>query len=170
MSLHNEYPALYRQVHSWARKNIPKPLVCIRCNQEKKLELSNNSREYRLSGSDWEWICRLCHARKDNWSKGRVLTEEHKRKIGLANSIALKGKPTWNKGVTGYKTKPSSEEKKAKLRIANKGQIPWNKGKRGVQKYSEERMKNMREALRGKPSWNKGKTFTGKPSFATLKV
>jgi hypothetical protein len=53
---------------------------------------------------------------------GKTLSEDHKRKIGEANSISKKGKPTWNKGLTGFtspnKGKKLTEEHKAKLRAA----------------------------------------------------
>ena len=32
------------------------------------------------------------------WNKGKTLTEEHKRLIGLANSVSKKGSIPWNKG------------------------------------------------------------------------
>ena len=41
---------------------------------------------------------------------------------------------------------------------APKGRIPWNKGKKGLQKVTEETKQKMREssALKGKPAHNKG--------------
>lgn len=89
---------LYDRIHRLIKKSLPKPLVCNRCQEEKVLELSNNSRLYIPDVSDWEWICHSCHAIKDRWSKGRILTVEHKRKIGEANKIALLGHIPWNKG------------------------------------------------------------------------
>lgn len=89
---------LYERIHVWARKNVKKPQVCNRCKMKVKLELSNNSRNYMLNVIDWEWICHSCHAKKDSWSKGRILSEEHKRKIGEANKISLRGNTPWNKG------------------------------------------------------------------------
>jgi hypothetical protein len=44
-------------------------------------------------------------------------TEETKRK----NSEAHKGKPAWNKGKSGYKSKPCSEETKRKISESNFG-------------------------------------------------
>ena len=79
-----------------------------------------------------------------------------------------------------------SEEFKEKMSEANKGRIPWNKGKHGI--YSEETLKKMSESLKGKtgywtnkhlseetkkklseslkgkPSWQKGKpSYNRKP-------
>jgi len=74
-------------------------------------------------------------------NKGKKLTEEHKRKIAL-KSIFQKGN---------------------KLRV---GQIPWNKGKKGLQvawnkgkHHSKETIRKMSIRLKGKPAWNKGKPF-----------
>ena len=155
MNLKKKDRRLYESIHRWARRNIEKPNLCSRCHRELPLELSNNSRLYSLDIRDWEWICHKCHGEKDHWSLGRVLSEEHKRKIGLANSIALKGNIPWNKNKGGYLVGPSSEEKKFKISQANKGQVPWNKGKK-VGSYSRERMEKLWNARRGKGSWNKG--------------
>ena len=99
MNLKKTDKNLYDRIHNWAKKNVVKPEECNRCKEIKPLELSNNSRMYIAHPEDWEWICHLCHARKDRWSLGRKLTQEHKRKIGLANSIALIGITPWNKGL-----------------------------------------------------------------------
>lgn len=79
-----------------------------------------------------------------------------------------------------------SEEFKEKISEANKGRIPWNKGKHGIyseetlnkrseslkgkQGYwtnkhlSEETKKKLSESLKGKPSWQKGKpSYNRKP-------
>lgn len=62
--------------------------------------------------------------------------EEHKRKIGLANSIILKGQHVSPK--TEFKKDRISERKGKqfinkqgeKISMANKGKIAWNKGGR----------------------------------------
>lgn len=57
------------------------------------------------------------------------MTEEHKRKIGLANKgkiISEEHKLKISKGNLG---KRRTDEMKAKL----KGRVPWNKGKKGLQ-------------------------------------
>lgn len=52
------------------------------------------------------------YADKRNHPRYNVrLTEEQKRK----QSESHKGKPAWNKGVTGYKTQPATEERRAKV-------------------------------------------------------
>lgn len=74
-----------------------------------------------------------------HFSRGKHLTEEHKRKIGNANKISLKGKESWNKG------KSLTEDTRRKLSAAHQGQVPWNKGTA----HSEEakaRMKKSHEA------------------------
>lgn len=52
-------------LHYYIKRRLPKPDKCQRCNKKKFLELSNNGR-YSRKLSDWEWICRNCHAKKDN--------------------------------------------------------------------------------------------------------
>jgi len=63
-------------------------------------------------------------------------------------------------GGFNYKIMPQGifknpEERKRKISLAMKGQIPWNKGKIGI--YSEKTLKKMSESLKGRIAWNKGK-------------
>lgn len=64
------------------------------------------------------------------WSKGKHLSEEHKRRISIA-----------------HKGKPLSEHHKRILSIAHRGQIPWNKGKTNI--YSDETLELMSATKRG---------------------
>lgn len=53
-------------------------------------------------------------------------------------------------GVYEHKKRPPfSEEWKRNMSLARKGKIPWNKGKRGLQKHSEETRKKMSLAHKG---------------------
>lgn len=85
---------------------------------------------------------------------GRILSEDWKRKIGLANSIALKGQISPNKGKT------FSKEWKYNLSKAHRGKTPGNKGK----KASVELRKKLSDAHRGlqigskNPAWKGGIT------------
>ena len=55
----------YQGVHSYVRKHYPKPNKCEICQEIKPLEISNISGLYKRDFSDWEWICRKCHMKKD---------------------------------------------------------------------------------------------------------
>ena len=44
-----------------------------------------------------------------------------------------------------------------------KGIIPFNKGKKGLQKHTEEWKKMMKEKMSGKNHWNFGRRYKGKP-------
>jgi len=67
------------------------------------------------------------------------LSEEHKRKIGIAN----KGKIPWIKG------RHHTEETRKKISNALKGKV-----------FTEERRKKISNAMKGKISWNKGKKLS----------
>ena len=75
---------------------------------------------------------------------GRKLTKEWKRKIGEANSKALKGKESPKKGKTYEEINGKEKAKEIKERLSKSliGRKVWNKGKKGIMK-----------------AWNKGKTF-----------
>lgn len=73
--------------------------------------------------------------------KGEKMSEEHKRKIGLANSIALKGKK-------------QSEESRRKKSLALRGKkFDTHKGMLG-KKHSEETKRKISEAQKGKKCKN----------------
>lgn len=55
----------YRVLHKYIEYHYPKPLKCSKCGQVKRLDLSNNSGEYKRDLADWEYICRKCHIQKD---------------------------------------------------------------------------------------------------------
>jgi hypothetical protein len=65
---------------------------------------------------------------------GSFLTEAGRKKVSKAN----KGIPKnhGNKISAALKGKPKSEDQKAKISAKLKGNIPWNKGKTGVQESS----------------------------------
>jgi len=54
----------YFGIHVWARKHIPKPKTCLRCDR-KPNDLANISQKYKRDASDWEWLCRSCHMKSD---------------------------------------------------------------------------------------------------------
>jgi group I intron endonuclease len=105
-------------------------------------------------------ICYNSHPPK---ATGRIVSKETREKISnaqcgvngfwygksqsnesnLKRSLALLGK---KKPV---RTKKHSEN----LSKSNKGQIPWNKGKKNI--YSDETRKKMSDAKKGKTPWNK---------------
>lgn len=64
------------------------------------------------------------------WNKGIPNTDEQKKKI----SNALRGRPTWNKGLTGIKSGPP------------KGTKPWNTGK----PWSKENREKISKGRKGK--------------------
>ena len=90
--------------------------------------------------------------------KGFKLTEEHKRKIGLANSVSQKGKKFTKE--TRKKLSKAKKEKPTKTEF-KKGCIPWNKGK----KHSKESIEKMKVSHKGQwlgeknPNWNNGSSF-----------
>ena len=61
----------YGALHTFIKSKKKKPSQCEICGiKTNKLDLANKSQKYRRILSDWEYICRKCHMRKD----GRILT------------------------------------------------------------------------------------------------
>lgn len=55
----------YSSLHEWIKKRFVKPLLCQSCKEKKSLDLANISQKYKRNISDWEWLCRKCHMKKD---------------------------------------------------------------------------------------------------------
>jgi len=52
-------------LHEWATKYKPKPKLCQECNERTPYDMSNVTGRYLRELSDWEWLCRRCHMKKD---------------------------------------------------------------------------------------------------------
>lgn len=59
----------YYAMHYWVKARLKKPRRCPSCKKVPKnltgLDLANISQEYKRDITDWEWLCRLCHMKKD---------------------------------------------------------------------------------------------------------
>lgn len=55
----------YSGIHLWVRRRLKNPGKCEACHLEKRLDLANISQEYKRELTDWEWLCRKCHMKKD---------------------------------------------------------------------------------------------------------
>lgn len=61
-------------IHSWIRRNYPKPKLCEECKIKPPLDLANispsyNKETYTRDIKNWEWLCRRCHMIKDGRMK-----------------------------------------------------------------------------------------------------
>ena len=54
----------YTALHEFVAKRIQKPELCVRCNSRPVKDLSCNG-EYNRDLTNWEWLCRSCHLKKD---------------------------------------------------------------------------------------------------------
>ena len=102
--------AKYCAIHEYVRRRLSKPTMCEHCGLEKALDMANKSGKYKRDLSDWMWLCRRCHMNYDGNDKW----------LELGRGM--------NKG------KKFSTEWRKRLSESHKGQTPWNKGKKGLQK------------------------------------
>ena len=55
----------YGALHDWVKWWLPKTKLCQECKLVSPYDLANISQKYRRDLSDWEWLCRRCHMKKD---------------------------------------------------------------------------------------------------------
>lgn len=59
-------------LHAWVKRRFPKTKLCNDCKLVPPRDLANISQNYLRELSDWEWLCRRCHMRKDGRTKALV--------------------------------------------------------------------------------------------------
>ena len=72
--------------------------------------------------SNFQYICANCH-------EDKTCEEARQRRLGRKASLETREKQRL--AHLGKNMGPCSEERKEKMRLANKGQVPWNKGMKG---------------------------------------
>jgi group I intron endonuclease len=72
----------------------------------------------------------LCRIKTSQRFKGVLKSIETKEKMSKASKGKAKNYPAWNKGKSGYKTKPATEERKLKISLAQIGDKNHNYGKK----------------------------------------
>ena len=80
----------YSGIHKWVSNKLPNKGICKRCNKKEKTDLSNNNNIGRYNFESWvsrigegvrdfehwEWLCKSCHGKKDQWgdlTKARLI-------------------------------------------------------------------------------------------------
>lgn len=93
-----------------------------------------------------------------NGNHGYKFTEADKLKMSLAH----KGQMAWNKGKSGYKNKPASDETKRNISIGNKGKKKTEKHKLSL--------RGPRPNTRGEknPNWNGGNSRGYKTGYYSV--
>lgn len=61
----------YKVLHKWIRKYFSRPELCQSCNKKPPFDVANKSGKYLRDLSDWEWLCRKCHMKKDGRTKNK---------------------------------------------------------------------------------------------------
>lgn len=85
----------YSSIHSWVKRRKLKTGFCQDCHvNTERLDLANISQAYKRDITDWEWLCRLCHMKKDGKAEkfaefGRKL--DHKKFPSWVNRPISKG-------------------------------------------------------------------------------
>lgn len=61
----------YSGLHAWVERQLTRPECCSSCGDPGKVDLANISGEYKRELTDWEWLCRTCHMKKDGRMNNR---------------------------------------------------------------------------------------------------
>ncbi len=166
----NAFPAILNKVH---------PLLGKKPSKETRLKISKGNKGKKASLETKAKLSKMRRGRKlskthiENIRKGNIGVKrslETRQKIRLANLGRKASEETRLKMSEMRKGVPKSEKHKAKLRknlkkfMWNKGNEPWNKGKKGLQlawnkgkKFSMETRMRMSLSHKGHVPWNKGK-------------
>ena len=73
----------YKVLHQWVRRNIKKKEICEDCQKSPAFDLANISQKYKRDLSDWEWLCRKCHMKKDGRLTKLIKLRNSKKGIKL---------------------------------------------------------------------------------------
>ena len=55
----------YTAIHSWMRKNYPKPKQCEYCGTNENVDIANITTVYDRDFLNYRWLCRSCHMKLD---------------------------------------------------------------------------------------------------------
>lgn len=122
------YGALHRRI--WRLK--PRPQFCEDCKTGRALDLANISQEYKYNVSDWEWLCRKCHMRKDGRMKnleiGRLKMNEMRKDGFMSGSKS----PQWRGGMPSCEVcKKQLHDRRSKLCVSHR-YIARKRGENGM--------------------------------------
>ena len=94
-------------------------------------EVSEKTRQKSSESHKGIKASEYCREMSRKRMKGRIVSKETRQRIGAALKGGKRGEgfSTWNKGKSGYKTKPCSEERKRKIGDAQIGVKNHNFGK-----------------------------------------
>ena len=179
----NAFPAIFNKIH---------PLLGKKLSKETRLRISKGNKGKKASIETREKLSRMRKGRKlsqshiENIRKGNIGIKrslETREKVRLANLGKKASEETRLKMSATRKGVPKSKEHKAKLRknlkkfMWKKGQVSWNKGKKGLQvawnkgkKWSKESKLKMSQSHKGCIPWNKGKRGLQVPWNKGLKM
>lgn len=78
-------------LHAWVKRRFVKTEFCNECKAVPPRDLANISQRYLRDLSDWEWLCRRCHMKKDG-RMSRLVSHALKRKLPLKKCFCCKKK------------------------------------------------------------------------------
>lgn len=62
----------YGTLHQWVKRHKPKVEFCECCGIKKSLDVANINGKYKRDINDFEWLCRICHMKKDGRLKNLI--------------------------------------------------------------------------------------------------
>ena len=154
-------------IHRWVKKNKVKPVGCEKCSKKNcYLELSNTNHTYKKRLSDWKWVCKKCHAKRDGVAKlfkGKCLEEMYgtqkaqriKEELSKANKgkkLSKRHKEILRMTHLGFLNPMKNPRIAQKAGNSKKGKTPWNKG---LTKEIDERVAKLARSMLGNKNGRK---------------
>ena len=132
---------LKKAIQKYGIENFKKEIISKDIHYKETIDILERSFVINAKCINIEIIYNICDGGEGGSVKGRIFTEETRKKMSEAH-----------KGKTTYKM---TAETRKKMNEANKGQIPWNKGKKNI--YSTETLQKFSEASKGNKNASKKK-------------
>lgn len=76
----------YKALHDWVYREKGSPKKCQWCGSTENMEWANKSRDYKRDANDWLELCKKCHWRWDNSTRGVIYYTDNQLNVRIAHA------------------------------------------------------------------------------------